>query len=223
MLTTVTSEHLTDFLIDLNRFLHTVSLWEGDFTERKLRHRKVCLNCVEWSLLPPATEEMITQTAGLKGRFQGDPSYEYDPTEKKGEETERLYDEEGGPMIKEEIRLAATIDQIDKAVGIVPRGAFVKTPLGPVHENKNFEGLSLTEAKKLSSYFHFTEPVNLKNRTLLQKADLDPSIDFLDSLEHDIPKAGALLGEITLVVIEGGLWGLKYFTPPLLPYIALLI
>ncbi|EMP24476.1 Radial spoke head protein 9 like protein [Chelonia mydas] len=229
------------------------------------------LNCVEWSLLPPATEEMITQTAGLKGRFQGDPSYEYDPTEKKGEENERIYEEEGGPMIKEEIRLVATIDQIDKAVGIVPRGAFVKTPLGPVHENRNFEGvpklgsrlvqgkpladretlclpehllvrllaapsghgspflangscrkwwpgtrrfpqlslaknskpwlalgvasgrtcgcsgLSLTEAKKLNSYFHFTEPVNLKNRTLLQKADLDPSIDFLDSLEHDIP------------------------------------
>lgn len=54
------------------------------------------LNCVEWSLLPPATEEMITQTAGLKGRFQGDPSYEYSPIEKKGEENERMYDEEGG-------------------------------------------------------------------------------------------------------------------------------
>ncbi|XP_039385735.1 radial spoke head protein 9 homolog isoform X2 [Mauremys reevesii] len=152
------------------------------------RSRLYSLNCVEWSLLPPATEEMITQTAGLKGRFQGDPSYEYDSTEKKGEENERIYEEEGGPMIKEEIRLVAMIDQIDKAVGIVPRGAFVKTPLGPVHENRNFEGLSLTEAKKLNSYFHFTEPVNLKNRTLLQKADLDPSIDFLDSLEHDIPK-----------------------------------
>lgn len=46
----------------------------------------------------------------------------------------------------------------------------------------------MTEAKKLNSYFHFTEPVNLKNKTLLEKADLDPSIDFLDSLEHDIPK-----------------------------------
>ncbi|XP_065258184.1 radial spoke head protein 9 homolog isoform X3 [Emys orbicularis] len=159
------------------------------------RSRLYSLNCVEWSLLPPATEEMITQTAGLKGRFQGDPSYEYDPTEKKGEENERIYEEEGGPMIKEEIRLVATIDQIDKAVGIIPRGAFVKTPLGPVHENRNFEGLSLTEAKKLNSYFHFTEPVNLKNRTLLQKADLDPSIDFLDSLEHDIPKDVGKVGD----------------------------
>ncbi|XP_075781139.1 radial spoke head protein 9 homolog isoform X2 [Pelodiscus sinensis] len=156
------------------------------------RSRLYSLNCVEWSLLPPATEEMITQTAGLKGRFQGDPSYEYEPPEKKGEENERIYEEEG-PMIKEEIRLVTTIDQIDKAVGMIPRGAFIKTPIGPVHENRNFEGLSLTEAKKLNSYFHFTEPVNLKNRTLLEKADLDPSIDFLDSLEHDIPK-----GENTL-------------------------
>lgn len=51
-----------------------------------------------------------------------------------------------------------------------------------------FAGLSLMEAKKLSSYFHFTEPVNLKNKTLLEKANWDPSTDFLDSLEHDIPQ-----------------------------------
>lgn len=51
-----------------------------------------------------------------------------------------------------------------------------------------FAGLSLTEAKKLSSYFHFTEPVHLKNKTLLEKADLDPSTDFLDSLEYDVPQ-----------------------------------
>ncbi|POI28402.1 hypothetical protein CIB84_007848 [Bambusicola thoracicus] len=55
------------------------------------------------------------------------------------------------------------------------------------------DGLSLTEAKKLSSYFHFTEPVNLKNKTLLEKADLDPSTDFLDSLEHDVPQ-GFVIG-----------------------------
>ncbi|CAM4539063.1 unnamed protein product [Caretta caretta] len=183
------------------------------------RSRLYSLNCVEWSLLPPATEEMITQTAGLKGRFQGDPSYEYDPTEKKGEENERIYEEEGGPMIKEEIRLVATIDQIDKAVGIIPRGAFVKTPLGPVHENRNFEGLSLTEAKKLNSYFHFTEPVNLKNRTLLQKADLDPSIDFLDSLEHDIPTGSwsiQLERGGSLVVLRSLLWpGLTFYHIPM--------
>lgn len=47
-------------------------------------------------------------------------------------------------FIKEETRLVATIEQIDRAVGIIPRGAFVKTPLGPVHENRNFEGKSIS-------------------------------------------------------------------------------
>lgn len=56
-----------------------------------------------------------------------------------------------------------------------------------------FLGLSLSEAKKLSSYFHFREPVELKNKTLLEKAALDPSLDFMDSLEHDIPKGNSLL------------------------------
>ncbi|NXS43769.1 RSPH9 protein, partial [Balaeniceps rex] len=148
------------------------------------RSRLYSLNCVEWSLLPPATEEMVAQAEQLKGRFLGDPSFEYEYTEINAEDAEDGKE----PVIKEESRLVATIEQIDRAVGIIPRGAFVKTPLGSVRENRNFEGLSLTEAKKLSSYFHFTEPVNLKKKTLLEKADLDPSTDFLDSLEHDIPQ-----------------------------------
>lgn len=53
------------------------------------------LNGVDWSLLPPASEEIIAMTTGLKGRFQGDPSYEYESPEKK-EEGERSYEEEIG-------------------------------------------------------------------------------------------------------------------------------
>ncbi|XP_040437546.1 radial spoke head protein 9 homolog [Falco naumanni] len=68
-----------------------------------------------------------------------------------------------------------------------------------VPKTRNFEGLSLMEAKKLSSYFHFTEPVKLKNKTLLEKADLDPSTDFLDSLERDIPQ-----GSWTVQLEKGG-------------------
>ncbi|XP_054843489.1 radial spoke head protein 9 homolog isoform X1 [Eublepharis macularius] len=181
------------------------------------RSRLYSLNCVDWSLLPPPTEEMIAMTGGIKGRFQGDPSYEYENYDKK-EEGEKPYEEETGVLVKEEIRLVTTVDQIDKAVGIVPRGAYIKTPLGLVHENRTFEGLSLTEAKKLSSYFHFTEPVNLKNKTLLEKADLDPCIDFLDSLEHDIPKGSWSIqvergGRI--VVLRSLLWpGLTFYHVP---------
>lgn len=34
----------------------------------------------------------------------------------------------------------SVIDQIDKAVAIIPRGALFKSPLGPTHVNRTFEG-----------------------------------------------------------------------------------
>lgn len=49
-------------------------------------------------------------------------------------------------------------------------------------------GLSPTEVTKLNNYLHFTEPKNLKKKSILQMADLNPSIDFLDPLSDDIPK-----------------------------------
>nr|XP_009932700.1 PREDICTED: radial spoke head protein 9 homolog [Opisthocomus hoazin] len=165
------------------------------------------------------TEEMVAQAERLRGRFQGDPAAEYACAQINAEDAERWFGEGKEPVIKEEARLVATIEQIDRAVGIVPRGAFVKTPLGSVRENRNFEGLSLTEAKKLSSYFHFTEPVNVKNKTLLEKADLDPSTDFLDSLEHDIPP-GSWTVQLekggTVVVLRSLLWlGLTFYHVPM--------
>ncbi|KAM9383419.1 radial spoke head protein 9 homolog [Phaethornis superciliosus] len=183
------------------------------------RSRLYSLNCVEWNLLPPATKEMVAQAEQLTGRFQGDPSFEYEHPEAGAEDAEGAAEVSKEPIMKEEARLVATIDQIDRAVGIIPRGAFVKTPLGSVCENRNFEGLSLTEAKKLSSYFHFTEPVNLKNKTLLEKADLDPSTDFLDSLEHDIPQGSWTVqlerGE-SVVVLRSLVWlGLTFYHVPM--------
>ncbi|XP_026983172.1 radial spoke head protein 9 homolog isoform X2 [Sagmatias obliquidens] len=160
-------------------------------SEDQLAPRKTLysLNCMEWSLLPPATEEMEMQTSVVKGRFMGDPSHAYEHTElQKVNEGEKVFEEEVVVQIKEETRLVSIIDQIDKAVAVIPRGALFKTPFGPIRVNRTFEGLSLSEAKKLSSYFHFREPAELKNKTLLEKADLDPSLDFMDSLEHDIPK-----------------------------------
>ncbi|KAM5263486.1 radial spoke head protein 9 homolog isoform 2-T2 [Ctenodactylus gundi] len=162
------------------------------------------MNCMEWSLLPPATEEMMVQTAVVKGRFMGDPSHEYEHTEiQKVKDGDKTFDDEV---------------VIDKAVSIIPRGALFKTPFGPIHVNRTFEGLTLPEAKKLSSYFHFREPVDLKTKTLLEKADLDPSLDFLDSLEHDIPK-GSWSVQMerggTLVVLRSLLWpGLTFYHAP---------
>nr|XP_036270303.1 radial spoke head protein 9 homolog isoform X1 [Pipistrellus kuhlii] len=111
--------------------------------EDQLAPRKTLysLNCMEWSLLPPATEEMITQTSVVKGRFMGDPSHEYEYTElQKMNEGDKVYEEEIVIRIKEETRLVSIIDQIDKAVAIIPRGALFKSPFGPTHVNRTFEG-----------------------------------------------------------------------------------
>ncbi|XP_042122049.1 radial spoke head protein 9 homolog isoform X1 [Peromyscus maniculatus bairdii] len=198
-------------------------------SEDQLAPRKTLysLNCTEWSLLPPATEEMATQTAVVSGRFMGDPSHEYEHTElQKVNEGEKVFDEEvvGTPplssqvQIKEETRLVSVIDQIDKAVAIIPRGALFKTPFGVTHVNRTFEGLPLSEIRKLSSYFHFREAVDLKNKTLLEKADLDPSLDFMDSLEYDIPKGSwsiQMERGNALVVLRSLLWpGLTFYHAP---------
>lgn len=50
---------------------------------------------MEWSLLPPATEEMVVQTSVVKGRFMGDPSHEYEHTElQKTSEGDKVFEEE---------------------------------------------------------------------------------------------------------------------------------
>ncbi|KAK1338364.1 hypothetical protein QTO34_001480 [Cnephaeus nilssonii] len=279
-----------------------------------LRKTLYSLNCMEWSLLPPATDEMMTQTSVVKGRFMGDPSHEYEYTElQKVNEGDKVFEEEIVIRIKEETRLVSIIDQIDKAVAIIPRGALLRVLLDPPmsigplkvsslaprswagghlflsivrhicgslsktahflrkeravtpsvggmcpvtwHRSFHVSGLpafshlpphwplliagsgpnlgggntipsspfssvrlTLSEAKKLSSYFHFREPVDLKNKTLLEKADLDPSLDFMDSLEHDIPKGSwsiQMERGNALVVLRSLLWpGLTFYHAP---------
>ncbi|MBN3306071.1 radial spoke head protein 9 homolog [Amia ocellicauda] len=193
-------------------------------TEDELGEKKTLysLNCIDWYLLPPATDTLVAETSAVKGRFVGDPSHEYELVEMKRQgEGEEAMEEDITLKIKEENRLAATIFVLDKEVSVVPRGAFIKTPLGHVQRNRSFEGLSVTEAGKLSSYFHFSEPVRLKKKSLLEKADLDPSIDFLDSIEEDIPKGSWSLqwerGN-SVLVLRSLLWlGLTFYHVPMTP------
>jgi len=159
---------------------------DDEFSERKTLYSK---DCAQWGLLPPATEEMKEKAHLAKGRFTGDPSFEFEHTEiKKVGEGDEQTDEEEMIAIKEEIRLAATIAEIDQEVRIVPRGAFVKTPTGPVYSNRSFEGLTVGEAAKLCNYMHFTAPTKLQEKSLLQKANLDKAIDFMDAIDEDVPK-----------------------------------
>jgi len=177
------------------------------------------LDCVTWGLLPEATQAMRDQCSLVKGRFTGDPSYEYEHTEiKRIGEGEEAQEEENTITIKEEDRLASAIAQIDEDVAIVPRGAYIKTPHGTVIRNRSFAGLLIQEAVKLSSYFHFREPIRLLEKSLLEKADLDKAIDFLDSIDDDIPKGSWSLQcerGSGLVILRSLLWqGLTFYHVP---------
>ncbi|XP_010880658.1 radial spoke head protein 9 homolog isoform X2 [Esox lucius] len=180
-------------------------------------------NCVEWYVLLPATEAMLLDVSiAAKGPFIGDPSHEYEHTERrrKGERDEAVV-EEVTIKVNEEKRLAATVHTIDKEVSVVPRGAFIKSPHGVVQTNRSFQGLSFSEAGKLSCFMHFTEPQNLKKKSVLEKADLEPSIDFLDPLSEDIPKGSWSLQfehSSRVCVIRSLLWlGLTFFHVPMTP------
>lgn len=158
---------------------------QDEFSERRTLYSK---DCVHWGLLPPATEEM-RQTAKLaKGRFTGDPSFEFEHTEVKriGEGNDAVEEEET-INIKEEDRMSAVIAEIDSESRIVPRGAFVKSPTGQIYENRSFEGLAVSEAAKLCNYMHFREAKCLHEKSLLQRASLDKSLDFMDVIEEDVP------------------------------------
>jgi len=82
-------------------------------------------------------------------------------------------------------------------------------------------GLSQGEACKLSNYLHMHPPNQLFKKTLLQRANLDRAIDFLDPATEDIPGAPNLCWSIqherggSQVVIRSLLWpGYTFFHIP---------
>uniref|UniRef100_A0A4W3H155 Radial spoke head protein 9 homolog n=1 Tax=Callorhinchus milii TaxID=7868 RepID=A0A4W3H155_CALMI len=177
----------------------------------ELYNRKTlyCLNYMDWKLLPPATDEMITNCSVIKGRFMGNPAYEYESGDVKKMT--------GGGVTKDSHSVRVT-ERHNKDVAIIPRGAFIKTPTEDyISINRVFKGLSHSEAGKLRSYLHFTEPKELKKKSLLERAELDMSIDFLDCVEDDILKGSwsVQYDRGALVVIRSLLWpGYSFFHVP---------
>ena len=80
----------------------------------------------------------------LRGRFSGDPSFTYEQvvSHQMGD-GETAHEESTTIEMKEEDRLAAVISLIEDAVGIVPQGAYMKTPKGVVKFNPAFEGVRI--------------------------------------------------------------------------------
>jgi len=49
-------------------------------------------------------------------------------------------------------------------------------------------GLSVSEAAKLCNYLHLRKAECLVKKSAFQRANYDKSLDFMDSLEDDIPR-----------------------------------
>lgn len=96
-----------------------------------------------------------------------------------------------GPIpkeLKEEDRLAAIVESITEDAAIIPRGAWFKCPNGDVIENLSFEGLCASDASHLKSYLHARLPKEKWNTNLLSRPDYNYALDFLDSIDLDVPQ-----------------------------------
>ncbi|XP_022116702.1 radial spoke head protein 9 homolog [Pieris rapae] len=117
--------------------------------------------------------------------------------------------------MREEKRLAATISNICDEAEICARGQLIKQPDGSVVINPNFYGLTGQEAKQLKSYMHIRPAQQRWNTNLLTRQDYNFSMDFLDSIDQDIPSGCwnlSLEQNGTLAYLKSLYWpGMSYF------------
>lgn len=90
--------------------------------------------------------------------------------------------------MKEEDRLAATVESITEDAAIIPRGAWFKCSNGDVIENRSFSGLCEIDAADLKSYLHARPPKAKWDVNLLSRPDYNYALDFLDSTDTDVPQ-----------------------------------
>lgn len=59
----------------------------------------------------------------------------------------------------------------------------------------------MSEASQLYNFLHFRKAEKLLGKTLLQRSNLDKSIDFMDTIEEDIPKGNKLKAKMSSVTL----------------------
>ncbi|KAJ3657278.1 hypothetical protein Zmor_009315 [Zophobas morio] len=146
-------------------------------------------NCLNWGLLPLPTEYAKKLTPLCTAMFQGDPALVLDVLLEKDEISF------GDPLpepqvkkLKEEDRLSATVFFINEEAAVVPRGALYKRADGVIVHNLAFEGLTPVEARETICFLHYRVPKQKWNTNLLTRDDYNVAIDFLDSVDVDIPE-----------------------------------
>ncbi|KAF5302391.1 hypothetical protein FQA39_LY10430 [Lamprigera yunnana] len=167
-------------------------------------------NCMDWGLLPQPTENAKLITPLCSTTFQGDPALVIDVLIDKDEIT--LGKVLCAPLIrkiKEEDRLSATIYFINEDAAAVPRGGLFKRHDCLVVENVNFEGLSHLDAQEIKCYLHYRVPRLKWNTNLLTRVDYNYALDFLDTLDMDIPEGCWSLQQCvgdSLVILKSLYW-----------------
>ncbi|XP_014247389.1 radial spoke head protein 9 homolog [Cimex lectularius] len=158
-------------------------------------------NAIDWVLLPKTRDMENYLSLIITSRFQGDQSLQVDVMDDKpipGDEYEAGSDTVASKklkrwfkipvyVLKEEDRLASVVASATAEGAVVPRGALYKHPNGDVVPNETFCGLKMDEALVLNNYCHFRRPLGKWDANLLKRADYNYSIDFLDTIDSDIP------------------------------------
>ncbi|XP_038214915.1 radial spoke head protein 9 homolog [Zerene cesonia] len=136
-----------------------------------------------WGLLPKAKKKYKHLALLTSFPFRGDPSLKIKVLDEALEE----HNPDRCQFMQEEKRLAATISNICDEAEICARGQLIKQPDGTVVINPNFYGLTSAESKLLKSYLHIRPAQQRWNSNLLTRQDYNYSMDFLDSIDQDIP------------------------------------
>lgn len=136
-----------------------------------------------WNLLPKAKKKYKHLSLLTTFPFRGDSSLKI----KVLDEALEVNNPERCHEMKEENRITATISNICDEAEICARGQLLKQPDETIIINPNYYGLALSEAKLLKSYLHIRKPQHRWNTNLLTRQDYNYSMDFLDSIDLDIP------------------------------------
>ncbi|XP_059055560.1 radial spoke head protein 9 homolog [Achroia grisella] len=136
-----------------------------------------------WGLLPKPRKKYKLLSLLTTFPFRGDPSLKIKVLDESLEETSP----ERCQFMKEESRLAATISNICEEAEVCARGQLIKQPDGAIVISPNYCGLTSAEAKQLKSYLHIRPAQQRWNTNLLTRQDYNYSMDFLDSIDQDIP------------------------------------
>ncbi|KAJ0175876.1 hypothetical protein K1T71_009035 [Dendrolimus kikuchii] len=137
-----------------------------------------------WSLLPKPKKKYKLLSLLTTFPFRGDPSLKIKVLDEALEEDHP----DRCRIMNEESRLAATISNICDEAEVCARGQLIKQPNGTTVISPSFYGLTSSEAKQLKSYLHVRQPQQRWNTNLLTRQDYNYSMDFLDSVDQDIPK-----------------------------------